>query len=404
MQLTSLAMVLAGCSAPTNSNPGCPFTDALFIGPTNMALVGQRGEHVLGLPVACASPELVDFEATALDTDNDPIPVEARLEGAARDLLVYVTFTPRKAGYHHLTVRFGHNLGVLQGDVLAIATVEVPHDGGLRVAPALASCGHIDVSPGGLTVCLDQPTVVYADTERVQELALGSSPAMAGGVIWTASGERWVEGSQLDGGRGFRRAPDESVPLVGTILLAGATSDRVLALDSDRVLRQVRVVDGGLATEELGAVPQQTMGVSADYYQPLCWSGGDTVLLTDVAPGCRTLESGVTVCAANGHAVASEPGGLWQAFEGHTKSFVRLVRHDRTRELDLPLGMRPRQSRQWNTATVFSYDAGPWSGDYVASNRDGSILIERFDGDVHSATGEWVFLKNPMRAWRRPAQ
>ncbi len=358
----------------------------------DLALVGRPFTRDLALPLECEAAELITVDVTVLDPNNLAIPSRAVVRRRT-PLGVAVTFTPAMPGMHHVTARFQPNLGMAQDDVLAAVDRGTALDAGRSLPAELASCSHLEITPGGLTLCFGTTVTVYDGPRPVQELSLNLPAVTAGGVIWSAGIERWVEGVMGDGGRGFWREPDERVAPPRLPALTGPTEDDVVVIGDDRFVHRVQVRDGGLVAERVGFASRDDTRV----VQARWWRSGDTLLGTDVFAGCRGLDGGMQVCLGR-FLACPEPRGAWSAITSPAgPDFVTLERAGGNTDVAVPDGLRTRGvCTQWNQGLVFSFEP-PRTGEYVATWVDG-VRIEHFDRDVHSAAGDWVFLRNPMRA------
>lgn len=382
-----------GSTAPAKCTPGAPIMS------TGAAVIDEGEPATLPLvaPWSCAGVEGLSVEVAVLDGLNDPVPAQGSLAMGTSQLTANVSFTPTRPGSHHITARFQPNLGTVTADAFVVSPPRRDAGAELLLAVALEPCANIHLTPGGLAVCLaDTTTTVYVDQTRVQSLALGSSPVMAGGVIWTLNGNRWVEGTQADGGRGFRREPDAG-PLAGISRLMGPTPEDVVVVDSQRVLRRLRFTDGGLELDPLGKAPGATSPTTPTTGW---WRDGDTIIAPESGDaGCSVLDGGVRFCRAPPSPSALEPAGIWYVFNTSARDSISLVRPEGVAEVVLPSGISTRPARRgWNSGLVFGL--GSPAVDYVATWRDG-IVIQRAGAPVHSADAEWLFLENPLRAVRR---
>lgn len=360
---------------------------------------GEPVTFVLLAPWTCADLAGLSVDVAVLDDVNDVVPAQGAVGLTSSALSASVTFTPTRPGRHRLVARFQPNLGTVEADVLVVSARSIDPDAGVLLAPALDTCPTIHLTPGGLAVCLaDSVSKVYAGQTEIQQLQVGGSPVMAGGVIWTVSGTPWVEGTQADGGPGFSRA-DGGMPSLSTVRLMGPTPDDVVVVDSARNLRRVFFFGGGFDSHPLGRAPgtlnpsSSTMG---------WWRVGDTIMAPESGTvGCGVLDGGTTrFCrVAPSAAAAVEPAGVWYLSNTTSRDAISLARPEGVFELILPLGAVSRQARRgWNNGLVFSH--GQPAVDYVATWRDG-IVVERLGAPIHSADSEWVYLRSPLRAVRR---
>ncbi len=363
-------------------------------GPTfTIADVGTEVTRPVMVPLECTGAGLT-VEVSVLDDLGEPVAFSAELEKSSV-VRAHVTFRPDRPGSYHLTARFQPNLGIGQADVLVVPRVQ--EDAGVPLLADFAGCEYVDRTPGGLWVCLDGAnSFVATDTVRVQELPV-SLAVMSGGVVWTASGERWVEGVQVDGGRGFSRSPAGQPGPGGTdVSMAGPTPDDVVFAQVSGPLRRLRHADGGFSVDDLGQrLPSSTL--------PTLWRGGDTIVQTaPTRSGCQPLDAGMRLCSGPLRAQWFDPDGMWSALGGVGSSSLSVYRSDQPIEQRMPDQLEfAIVGSTWGACPLFWFEpASANPAVYTASYR-GRVIVTKVAehlSDVRACSGDWVILANPLRA------
>jgi hypothetical protein len=172
-----------------------------------LGVVGDVLSLKLGLPRVCPEGLTVRAIVSVEDPNNVSLPIvdgdthevtDRGQNGMTTTIQVHASLP----GAYHFTARFEPNVGIAQGEgwVAEDHRDAVP-DFIVNGGAGLDDCAHVDVSPGGLLLCLEPGVRIFAaDGGLLKTISTDGYASRADDVLWVydkSAVGRWLEG---DGG------------------------------------------------------------------------------------------------------------------------------------------------------------------------------------------------------------